>query len=194
MDRIEEILSFWTNEVGQENWYQSSEEIDAAIRRRYAPLWQVASQGALAEWDSSARGALALILLLDQFPRNMFRDDARSFSTDPAARRHADRAISEGFDLQIGPPLQQFFYLPFMHSEYLADQDRAIACFTDRLRGTDYLRHARAHRAVIERFGRFPWRNAALERQTTQDEAAYMREGGYRKALQAQDELNASAK
>jgi len=124
----------------------------------------------------------------------MFRDDARSFATEPEARQHAGRAISEGFDLKIPPPLQQFFYLPFMHSEDLADQDHAIVFFTDRLRGTDNLRHARAHRSVIERFGRFPWRNDALNRETTPEEAAYMREGGYRKALSEQDELNANSK
>ena len=194
MDRIDEILSFWNNEVGQANWYRSSEKIDALIRCRYAPLWEVASQGALAQWDETAPGALALVLLLDQFPRNMFRDDPRSFATDAAARHHCDRAISEGFDLQIGPPLQQFFYLPFMHSEDLADQTRAIACFRDRLRGTDNLRHARAHHAVIAQFGRFPWRNAALGRETRACEAAFLREGGYRKALEQQDELNAPVK
>ncbi|MEX1662367.1 DUF924 family protein [uncultured Thioclava sp.] len=194
MDRVEEIVTFWTRDVGQANWYASSEETDATIRCRYAPLWQVAAQGALTDWAQTPRGALALILLLDQFPRNMFRDDARSFATDPEARQHAGRAISEGFDLKIPPPLQQFFYLPFMHSEDLADQDRAIVFFTDRLRGTDNLRHARAHRSVIERFGRFPWRNDALNRETTPEEAAYMREGGYRKALSEQDELNANSK
>ncbi|KFE34993.1 DUF924 family protein [Thioclava atlantica] len=194
MDRIEEILRFWRSEVGEANWYQSTEEIDAAIRRRFAPLWQVATQGALADWDRGPRGALALILLLDQFPRNMFRDDPRSFATDPAARGHAERAIAEGFDLKIGPPMQQFFYLPFMHSEALADQDRAVACFRDRWRSADNLRHARAHRSIIEQFGRFPWRNAALGRETTPEEETFLREGGYRKALAAQGELNVDEK
>ena len=194
MDRIDEIIRFWTHEVGEKNWYQSSEEIDAAIRRRYAPLWQVASGNALTDWSNEPRGALALLLLLDQFPRNMFRDDPRSFATDPLARRHADRAISADLDLKIDPPLRQFFYLPFMHSEDLADQDRAIACFRDRWLSEDNLRHARAHRSVIERFGRFPWRNEALGRDTTPEEASYIEQGGYRRALQELDQLNATVK
>lgn len=194
MDRINEIIRFWRIEVGEKYWYQSSEQIDAAIRRRYAPLWQVGAQGALTEWERNAQGALALLLLLDQFPRNMFRDDPRAFQTDPMARRHADRAIAEGFDLQIGPPLQQFFYLPFMHSEELADQDRAVTLFSERWRSEDNLRHALAHRSVIERFGRFPWRNSALDRETTPKEQAFMEQGGYRKALADADELKLSAK
>lgn len=194
MDRVEEILRFWRVEVGEKNWYQSTEEIDAAIRRRFAPLWQVAAQGALSDWERSPKGALALILLLDQFPRNMFRDDPRAFQTDPAARRHATRAIAEGHDMQIGPPLQQFFYLPFMHSEDMADQDRAVQLFAERWYSPDNLKHARAHRSVIEQFGRFPWRNSELNRETTPEEETFLREGGYRAALAAADELNAPAK
>ncbi len=194
MDRINEIIRFWRIEVGEKYWYQSSEQIDAAIRRRYAPLWQVGAQGALSEWERNAEGALALLLLLDQFPRNMFREDPRAFQTDPMARRYADRAIAEGFDLQIGPPLQQFFYLPFMHSEELSDQDRAVSLFAERWRSEDNLRHARAHRSVIERFGRFPWRNSALDRETTPEEQAFMEQGGYRKALADADELKLSVK
>ncbi|OOY11402.1 hypothetical protein BMG00_16950 [Thioclava marina] len=194
MDRIEEIVRFWRVEVGEKHWYQSTEEIDAAIRRRFAPLWQVASQGALNEWERCPTGALALILLLDQFPRNMFRDDPRAFQTDAAARDHAGRAIAEGCDMQIGPPLQQFFYLPFMHSEALADQDRAVQLFSERWYSPDNLKHARAHRSVIEQFGRFPWRNPALGRETLPEEETFLREGGYGKALNAQGELNAPVK
>lgn len=182
VDTAAELIRFWRDEVGPKGWYLSTPALDATIRDRYAALWDKARGGALAPWRDTAQGALALILLLDQFPRNMFRDRAESFATDHQALTEAARAIAAGHDLATDPPLRQFFYLPFMHSEDLVAQHNGIALFAERMPG-DNLRHARAHAAVIARFGRFPWRNAALGRPSTAEEATFLAQGGYAHAL-----------
>ncbi|MCL7464751.1 DUF924 family protein [Phaeovulum sp. NW3] len=182
MDHITDILQFW-DRIGPEGWYRGDDALDRDIRTRYAGLWEEARDGGLSGWQATAPGALALILLLDQFPRNMFRDHADSFATDARALDEATRAIAAGHDLATDPPLRQFFYLPFMHAEDRAAQDRCIALFAERMPG-DNLRHARAHADVIARFGRFPWRNAALGRVTTAAEQAFLDAGGYGAALQ----------
>ncbi len=171
----EDVLAFWLKEVGPAGWYRSETALDDLIRARFLPLWQRAAD---LDWGTTARGALAQIVLCDQFPRNMFRGDPRSFATDALAIDLANAAIERGFDLQIPPPGRQFFYLPFMHAEDLALQNRAIALFDARLPG-DNQRHARAHAAAIARFGRFPWRNAALGRVSTAAEEAILAAGGY---------------
>ena len=183
METPQTLLDYWEHEVGAKRWYASDGVLDAAIRDRFLALWQEARGGALEDWRATPEGALALVILLDQFPRNMFREGAESLDTDAQAREVARSAIGAGQDASIAPPLKQFFYLPFMHSEELADQDYAIALFSTRLPG-DNLRHARAHRAVIARFGHFPWRNRALGRETGRDEERFLAEGGYGKALQ----------
>ena len=119
-----------------------------------------------------------MLILTDQFPRNMFRDDPRSFATDALARRIADQAITRGFDLAIPEPQRQFFYMPFEHSEHLPDQDRCVELFRERMPGEN-LRHAHLHREAIAAFGRFPWRNEALGRDHTEDEKKVMEAGGY---------------
>jgi len=178
----ETITDFWLTEVGPKGWYNSTPALDADIRARFATTWQAVQTGAHADWAATAEGALALLIVTDQFARNMFRDEARSFATDALALRLADAAIAAGHDLATPAPARQFFYLPFMHAEDMAAQARGIELFAERMPG-DNLRHARAHAAVIARFGRFPWRNAALGRTDTAEESAFLASGGYGAAL-----------
>lgn len=171
------VLQFWLEEIGEKGWYEASDQIDAKCRERFRPAWDEAEK-LVTDWSGSADGALAALILTDQLPRNMFREDARSFATDKLARRTADDAIAAGFDLQIDEPARQFFYMPFMHSEEMGDQNRAVSLFEERMPG-DNLRHARLHRDVIRRFGRFPWRNDMLGRETSAQERAFLEQGGY---------------
>jgi uncharacterized protein (DUF924 family) len=180
MRKADEILEFWTG-VGPEGWYGGGAALDAEIAARFGDLWSHAPEAL--SWTHDMRGALAFILLTDQFPRNMFRTDARAFATDHLGLAVAARAIRMGWDQGIGGGMRQFFYLPFMHSELRADQDLCVAFFTVRMPGTDNLRHARAHREIIRRFGRFPYRNAALGRETTPQEAEFLARGGYASVL-----------
>lgn len=173
----ETVLDFWLHEVGEKGWYVRDEALDARIRDLFLPAWEQADSVAR-DWAATPRGALAALILTDQFPRNMFRGDARSYATDPLARDIATEAIARGFDLQTDPPARQFFYLPFMHSEDLTDQGECITLFADRMPG-DSLDHARHHEAVIKAFGRFPWRNDDLGRDTTPAEQALLDAGGY---------------
>jgi len=176
-----DILDFWTRQHGPEDWYKSDSALDEAIRSRFLSAWEQLESGGLKEWIDGPDGALAYIILADQFPRNMFRDDPRSFATDPAARAAARRAIEEGWDLAIEEPTRQFFYLPFMHSEDMGDQEFCIAAVRERMpeTGESTLLHARAHAEVIDTYGRFPHRNEALGRQTTTAEQDYFDEGAY---------------
>ena len=176
-----EILAFWLDEVGPEGWYMPPEGLDDTIRDRFEPAWVEATRGAHSMWLTHASGALAYLILLDQFPRNMFRDTGRAFSTDRVARTAAKAAIDRGWDLKIDEPARQFFYLPLMHSENVSDQDRCVRLMKERMpdSGASNLLHARAHREVIRRFGRFPTRNAALGRTSTKAEAEWLETGGY---------------
>ena len=187
MSQIASLIEFWRNEIGPKGWYAGSSDIDDAITARYRSLWDEAADGGLGHWLTDAEGAYAYLLLTDQFPRNMFRNDARSFLLDPNARAAAKLAMDQGWDMQIDEPERQFFYLPLMHSETPVDPDRCMACFKDRMpkMGADNLRHAAAHRWIIKRYGRFPYRNEALGRETTSEEAEFMRRGGYATVLDA---------
>ena len=180
-DAAHDILAFWIDEVGPAGWYTADADTDAAIRDRWTELWGRARRGLLEHWLASPKGALAYILLTDQFPRNMFREDGRAFSTDPHALNAAIKMIWRRWDMRLPEPVRQFFYLPLMHSESQPDQDRCVRMMITRMpeTGTDNLLHARAHREVIRRFGRFPHRNAALGRDTTRAEAAFLESGGY---------------
>ncbi|MEO1494011.1 MAG: DUF924 family protein [Pseudomonadota bacterium] len=179
--QITEILTFWLDEVGPEGWYKQDDALDAEISRRFAGIWREGMRGHLSPWLSSADGALALVILLDQFPRNMFRGTGDAFASDPAARACAQTAIRLGRDRQIAEPGRQFFYLPFMHSEMLTDQERCVRLILMRMPedGDKNLPHAIKHREVIRRFGRFPSRNAALGRSDTEAERSYRADGGY---------------
>jgi uncharacterized protein (DUF924 family) len=173
----DEINRFWLDEVGPRGWYVQNDDVDQQIRDRFMIAWQEARRLA-DEWADTPEGALAALILTDQFPRNMFRGDPRAFATDDLAQSIADRAIADGHDLATGEPARQFFYLPYEHAEDLALQDRAVALFAERMPGEN-VRHAQLHRDTIARFGRFPWRNEALGRTPTPDEQRVMDEGGY---------------
>lgn len=178
MEDPDHVLGFWFDELEEKDWYVGGEALDARIRDRFADLWQQARAGRLDGWETSPRNVLAYLILTDQFPRNMFRGDPRSFATDALARDIADRAIAQGFDMATPEPQRQFFYLPFEHAEDLADQNRCVDLFTERMPGEN-LMHAKLHRDVIAKFGRFPWRNEALGRQSTDQELRLMQAGGY---------------
>ena len=177
----EEILQFWLDETGQDGWYKSDPDLDAEVRTRFRPTWDAAMEGRFGLWLTYPTGALAYIILMDQFPRNMFRGTAQSFASDRVALAAAKQAIGRGWDLRIDEPARQFFYMPLMHSENLCDQDRCIRLMHERMpeSGKNNLLHARAHREVIRQFGRFPTRNEALSRGLTRNEKAYVASGGY---------------
>lgn len=181
MVNSDEVLSFWLDEVGPADWYATDDALDQRIRDRFMTSWIEATEGGLGLWLTQARGALAYIILTDQFPRNMFRGSARSFETDRSALAAAKAAIDRKWDLKIAEPERQFFYLPLMHSENLCDQDRCVRLMHERLpeTGAPNLLHAKAHREVIRLFGRFPYRNEALARSFTGPERAYVDQGGY---------------
>ena len=171
-----DIIAFW-REVGPKRWFEKNEDIDAEISQRFLACHEQAAAGKLIAWESSAEGALALLILLDQFPRNMFRGDKRAFATDELARTIASRGILNGFDSAFGD-MRTFFYLPFEHSEDISDQEKAIA-FYRACNDDDGLKWAEMHADIIRRFGRFPHRNAMLGRATTPEEQAFLDSGGF---------------
>jgi uncharacterized protein (DUF924 family) len=177
----EAVLRFWLDEVGPERWYKSDRAVDAEIRKRFEELWRRAAEGGCDGWMLAPRGALALIIVLDQFPRNMFRGTAAAYRTDRRARRAAKRAIDIGYDTGTPEPERQFFYLPLMHSESLPDQERCVRLIKMSMPATGHrnIEHAQKHRAVIRRFGRFPSRNRPLGRTDTAAELEYREAGGY---------------
>lgn len=187
MSTPEQVLAFWLDEVGPKGWYKGGDDLDALVRDTFEQTWLSAMEGEFGLWLTYPSGVLAYIILLDQFPRNMYRDTPRAFASDRVARAAAKQAIDRKWDLKIDEPARQFFYMPLMHSENLADQERCIRLMKERmpLTGPDNLLHARAHREVIRRFGRFPTRNTALSRAFTKGEADYVQQGGYRLALDA---------
>jgi uncharacterized protein (DUF924 family) len=178
-----ELLDYWLG-GGPGAWYRGGDALDAEIRARWGQLWEEGHAGHLTSWRCQPASCLALAILLDQFPRNMFRGDARSFATDARARDLAVWAIGRGSDLRIEGPERQFFLTPLMHSEVLTIQDRSVRLYLMRFGRGELLRHARAHREVIREFGRFPYRNAALGRASTPEEVAFLEAGGYVKALE----------
>jgi uncharacterized protein (DUF924 family) len=168
----EDIVSFW-QVAGPDRWFKLDPDFDQEIRSRFFALYEAAAAGRLGFWEKRRDGALALLLLLDQFPRNMFRGEARAFATDAMARAVADRALVSGYDQATDPVMRPFFYLPFMHSEALADQDRCVRLY-QMLNDAEQLRYALEHRDVIKTFGRFPHRNDALGRATTPAEKDFL--------------------
>jgi uncharacterized protein (DUF924 family) len=170
-----EILAFW-RKAGRDRWYRKDDAFDAEVRRRYLDLWRAAAAGELSLWEANDDGALALVIVLDQFPRNMFRGEAQAFSSDAAARDVAARAVARGTDARIEPLLQEFLYMPFMHSEHLPDQLRCVELFRN---SEENIKYAEEHADIIRRFGRFPHRNRLLGRATTPEEQAYLDAGGF---------------
>ncbi|MEZ5723426.1 MAG: DUF924 family protein [Paracoccaceae bacterium] len=181
MVKPEDILAFWLDEVGPEGWYGGGKALDDEVGARFGAAWENAQAGAYSLWLTYPSGALAYVILMDQFPRNMFRGDRRAFSSDPVALAAAKCAIDKGWDMRIDEPARQFFYLPLMHSESQTDQDRCVRLMLKRMpeTGKENLIHAKAHREVIRRFGRFPYRNAALDRVPTAHEVDFDKAGGY---------------
>ena len=175
------VLKFWLDEKGPDAWYAGGEALDTEIRERFSDAWDELMQGGFGLWLTYPSGALAYIILADQFPRNMFRGEAKAFASDKIARAASKAAISRDWDLKIDEPVRQFFYLPLMHSENLSDQDRAVRLICTRMpeTGQSNLVHARAHREVIRKHGRFPFRNEALGRKSTGPESSFLSQGGY---------------
>ncbi|KJH71168.1 DUF924 family protein [Aliterella atlantica] len=186
--RVDEILEFWFGapnlpDYGKERsfWFTKNLDFDKELSDRFLPIYTQAATGELDSWQDSPQSCLALLLLLDQFPRNMFRGTPQSFATDTKALAVANNAVAKGFDRDLLPVQRWFIYLPFEHSENLADQKRCVDLFAtlrgdpDSARTIDY---ALRHKSVIERFGRFPHRNKILGRKTTPEEAEFLKQPG----------------
>jgi uncharacterized protein (DUF924 family) len=172
-----DIVSYWLN-AGPKRWYAKSAAFDDAIRLKFEPTHHAAARGEYDAWADTADGALALLILLDQFPRNLYRGSAHAFATDSKARAIARTALAAGFLRQVETSLRQFFIVPFEHSEVLADQDLAMAV-TRELDDPELVKWAQIHRDIIARFGRFPHRNGCLGRVTTPEEQAFLDDGGF---------------
>ncbi|HEX6958952.1 MAG TPA: DUF924 family protein [Ferrovibrio sp.] len=181
------VLDFWFDRPASQplqprkEWWQKDESFDADIRIRFGAAVETALAGGYADWEDAAESALALLILLDQFPRNIFRGQARAFAGDARARSVAHKAVDRGFDITVPTVMRQFFYMPFQHSENLAEQDLSILLFTaleKELPGHDLLHYAERHRAIIAQFDRFPHRNAALGRTSTPEEIAFLKQPG----------------
>jgi uncharacterized protein (DUF924 family) len=171
-----DIVTFW-RDAGFDRWFTKDAAFDAEIKQRFLPTYEAAAAGKLRDWENTAEGALALLIVLDQFPRNMFRGDKRAFATDPLARAVTAGALIKGYDAEAGD-LRAFFYLPFEHSEDLADQERGVALY--KAAGDDEgLKWGEIHADIIRRFGRFPHRNAVLGRRTTPEEQKFLDDGGF---------------
>lgn len=182
MSSPHDVIECWLRH-GPEAWFSRNEALDAEIEADYADLHFKASRCELSDWEETPEGTLALLLLLDQFPRNLFRGSAHSYATDPLARTTAHRALAKGFDKRVEPVLRPFFYLPFEHSEEMEDQKFSVSLFEklrDETGDAEPLKWAIVHLELIERFGRFPHRNAPLGRQTTAEEKAYLDDDGFK--------------
>jgi uncharacterized protein (DUF924 family) len=186
-DRAKALLDAWFGPPGDPDreqarkiWFKSTEEFDDALQQAFLDDYEAAAAGALSSWEATPEGALALVLLLDQIPRNIFRGSARAYATDAQARAVADRAVSNGFDRLVPPVWRGFFYMPFHHSENLEDQRRSLALIAGLPRDPDQAgslrRYGVPYIEVIERFGRFPHRNRVLGRESTSEEIAFLAE------------------
>ncbi len=174
----DEVIDFW-REAGPEKWFSKDEAFDQVCRDRFLHTYEAAARGDLNEWELTPNGALAVILLLDQFPRNMFRGTRRAYATDHAALMTADRAVERGHDQRVDPAFRRFFYLPFMHSESVRHQERSVA-LNESWGDPDSMKWAHHHHGIVARFGRFPHRNEILGRETTPEEAQFLKDDGFR--------------
>ncbi|MDG4875537.1 DUF924 family protein [Mesorhizobium sp. WSM4935] len=170
------VTKFW-RDAGEDAWFEKSDAFDTDFRNCFLELHYAAARRECDDWSKHAEGSLALMILLDQFPRNCFRGTGHMYATDPLARYFADRAIAAGQDLQLDEPVRVFLYLPFEHSELLADQERSVELTA--ARAPDYLKYAEEHLEIIRRFGRFPHRNKMLGRETTPEEKTFLDGGGF---------------
>ena len=199
-DRARALLDAWfgppsdpDRERHREIWFKGTAEFDNALRHTFLADLEAGAAGELREWEALPEGALALVLLLDQIPRNIFRDNPRAYAADAAACSVADRALEKGFDKLVPPVWRLFFYMPFHHSEDLADQRRSVALFDTLPRNPDrrgaLRRYGRPYVEVIERFGRFPHRNKILGRESTPAEIAFLAELDKRAAQAPTEEM-----
>jgi uncharacterized protein (DUF924 family) len=172
-----DVLEFWRG-AGRARWFAKDQAFDSEVAGRFFSLWQQAAAGKLSQWEETPEGALALVIVLDQFPRNMFRGQARMYETDAMARAVADRAIARGFHQRLAHSDLQFLYLPFMHSESLADQERCVE-FAHTYGNDEFTRYAEDHAEIVRRFGRFPHRNPVLGRAMTLEEQEFLDRGGF---------------
>jgi uncharacterized protein (DUF924 family) len=172
-----DVLAFW-RAAGPDKWFKKDAAFDDEIKWRFLATYEAAAAGRLGGWEATPEDALALLIVLDQFPRNIFRRDARTYAADPLAREVAARAVGRGFDQKFAPAEQTFFYLPFEHSEDIEDQERGLALFTA-TGDAELIKYAQEHVDIIRRFGRFPHRNAILGRDTTPAEQAFLDGGGF---------------
>lgn len=172
-----DVVDFWVD-AGPELWFRGGDAFDEKCRDAFLELHMAAARGELAGWAETAEGSLALILLLDQIPRNVFRGSAHAYATDPMALSVANQAIEHGHDRQYDLELRSFFYLPFMHSEALADQRRCVEIFSD-IPEAGSAKWAVHHCEIVERFGRFPHRNHLLGRRSSPEERVWLTEGGF---------------
>jgi len=175
-DVLDEVCAFW-REAGPEGWFRKDEAFDSRFRDRFLDLHFAAARRQHDDWLETAEGALALMILLDQFPRNCFRGSGHMYATDPLARHFARKAVAAGHDMAVQVPIRVFLYLPFSHSETLADHEIPVERST--ALGSDYLKHAIGNRDIVARFGRFPHRNRILGRDSTPEEQAFLDEGGF---------------
>jgi uncharacterized protein (DUF924 family) len=175
---VAEIIDFWFSADVQPMWFNATPEFDALLRDRYEQTWGRARAGVYDHWAQEPLSALALVIILDQFPLNMFRQDARQYSTEAHARSIAGQLIASGQDQQLSDRQKAFLYLPYMHSEKLEDQDFAVELY-QKAGLDDNLRYAHHHRDVVKRFGRFPHRNEALGRQSTEEEIEYLKNANW---------------
>jgi uncharacterized protein (DUF924 family) len=173
---VSSVLDFW-KEAGPERWFAKSDAFDATFRERFMGAHMAAASRKLDHWSVTAQGSLALLILLDQFPRNAFRGTAHMFATDELARYFAQHMVATGKDQEIEPDLRTFCYLPFMHAESLSFQERSVELY--RALGGPSLPFAEDHHDIILRFGRFPHRNPLLGRETSADETAFIEGGGF---------------
>ena len=175
--RIEEVLRFWFDDLSPDDWFESDEAVDSRIRERFRELHEALREQVPETWRSSARGCLAAVIVLDQFPRNMYRGTARAFAADGAALSLAKEALKRGFDRDLPTDERKFLYMPFQHSEHPAEQARSMELFGTLENELD-LDYARRHKEVIDRFGRFPHRNALLGRISSPEEIEFIKEPG----------------
>ncbi len=176
---IDTILDYW-EQLGSKGWWVKKPAVDAEIHARFGQLHSQACNNELDDWLQTPDGTLALIIMLDQFSRNMFRGSAKSFAQDAKALSIAKEAVEKGFDYQSREKLRLFFYLPFEHSEMIEDQHRSIELLYSFNNSRDFMKAAIEHRDIIKQFGRFPHRNEVLGRQTTPEEQAYLDGGGFK--------------
>ncbi len=171
----DDVMAFWFDELGEDAWFKKSDDVDRTIAMRFGDLYRSALAGEMDDWQATAAGSVALVIVLDQFGRNMFRGRPEAFGGDALALQIAKAAIERGFEGEMSAGERYFLYMPFMHSESLADQDRCVACFEALGDGVKY---AQGHRDIVARFGRFPHRNDVLGRESSDEERQFLTQPG----------------